>query len=270
MNLIFQKRRGFSTLLLIVEVTILNYYKYECAGINIYYRFNYDETKQLFHSYINGPYSDANGITISLTEQYLDENRWLISEKEKSNAFLEYKCLMLATGNALLEYNRAVFHSVAVLWKKYAWIITAPSGTGKTTQIRHWKKILGKNAVIINGDKPIIEICSNNSVWVYSSPWRGKEHAGSPGLKAPLGGIVLLQQGNSNEIQRMSESDAVIPLFSEFISYPENSLQIQKQAEILEHILQAVPVWKLVNVGDLDSAQLTIETIQHYMEVTNG
>ena len=222
-----------------------------------------------FRDYINGPYNDINGVYINLSKDYLDENRWLISENEKSNAFLEYKCLMLATGNSLLEYNRAVFHSVAVLWKDYAWILTAPSGTGKTTQLRHWKKILGKDAVIINGDKPIIEVRNDNSVWVYSSPWRGKEHAGSPGIRAQLGGVILLQQGQVNDISRMTVQDAVMPLFAEFISYPENSEQIKKQAEILEHILQAVPVWKLVNVGDLESAQLTIETIQHYMEVTN-
>lgn len=253
-----------------MEAIILNYYKFECAGINIYYSFNYEETINFFRDYINGLYNDINGVYINLSKDYLDENRWLISENEKSNAFLEYKCLMLATGNSLLEYNRAVFHSVAVLWKDYAWIITAPSGTGKTTQIRHWKKILGKNAVIINGDKPIIEVRNDNSVWVYSSPWRGKEHAGSPGLKAPLGGIVLLQQGNSNKIQRISESDAVIPLFSEFISYPENPLQIRKQAEILNSILDSVPVWKLINLGDLDSAMLTINTLQKYLEETNG
>ena len=248
----------------------MDYYYVDCGGIRLFISFLYSETAEYFQGYITGPYKEPMGITVSLDENYLNENRWLVAEAENSRSFLEYKCLMLAAGNTLLQYNRAVFHSVAILWNDRAWLLTAPAGTGKTTQLQHWKRILKRDANIINVARQIIEVCEDNTIWVHSSPWRGKEHAGSPGMKVQLGGIILLQQGKDNRINRMTDQDAVIPLFAEFISYPENSEQIRKQAEILEHMLESVPVWKLVNVGNMDSTILTIDTIKQYMEGENG
>ena len=85
-------------------------------------------------------------------------------------------------------------------------------------------------------------------------------------MNAPLGGIILLEQGKENCIERMEPKDAVRPLFIEFISFPENEAQIRSQAEILDQILDHVPVWKLVNLGDPVSAELTLETIRRYRE----
>ena len=146
-----------------------------------------------------------------------------------------------------------------------AWIITAPSGIGKTTQLKLWKSILKTDLKIINGDKPILECRNDGSIWIYSSPWRGKEKYGIKDLCAPLGGIILLERGKENQIDRIALNEAVLPLFVEFVSYPENTNQIRHQGFILNQIVNSIPIWKLTNVGDEDSANLTISTIEDYL-----
>ena len=239
-------------------------YQLSCGTLTICYSFLFSETVHYFENYLKEN-SDFLFPYISITEGYMEENKWLVDENEKSKPFIEFHTLMLATGNLLLEYDRALFHGVALLWKGYAWIITAPSGTGKTTQLKLWKKTLKRDVKIINGDKPLIECRSDGTVWVYSSPWRGKERFGSQGLCAPLGGIILLEQGNDNTITRLHSKEAVFPLFIEFISYPENEVQLNHQAYILEQMMNEAPVWKLINLGDEDSVNLTIRTLEEYL-----
>lgn len=240
-------------------------YRLECGTMQFSYRFLYPDTLRFFVPYMKE--TDEEGIPdFHLNNSYLEECRWLIDENEESLSFLEYQSLMIATGNELLKHDRCLFHSAALLWKEKAWLLCAPSGTGKTTQLRHWKTLLKKDVKVINGDKPLLECKEDGSVWVYSSPWKGKERYGIKGLKAPLGGIIYLKQDEDNHIQKMTIQETVKPLFSSFISYPETEEEILHQAEILKKILSAVPVWKLYNKGDLSSAKLTIDMLERYME----
>ena len=239
-------------------------YSLNCGTLTLRYSLLYPETRRYFGEYLKET-SDFSSLGISITPEYMEESRWLVDDNEESKSFLEFQSLMLATGNKLLEYDRALFHGVALLWKDRAWIITAPSGIGKTTQLKLWTKLLYKDVKIINGDKPIVECKSDNSIWVYSSPWRGKEKFGKQGLCAQLGGIILLEQGLKNQINRMFIEEAVLPLFIEFVSYPENIEQLKHQGYILKQMLNAVPVWKLINTGDEDSAKLTVNTLNDYL-----
>jgi len=246
------------------------YYSLDCGGLFVRYSFICPETFLLFKGYLSEGAAVDSGIDIRITKEFMEENRWLVGEDEKSDAFLEFQSLMLATGNELLMRDRALFHGAALCWKGRAWILTAPSGTGKTTQLRHWRKLLKREMKIINGDKPLLVMQDDRTVLACSSPWRGKERYGQRNLCAPLGGIILLEQGDHNEIMRLAADDAVIPLFTEFVSYPENEEQIRCQANILEQILRKVPVWKLVNLGDEESAALTLEVLKRYLEEING
>ena len=213
-------------------------YSLDCGGSQVLYRFLYPETIRYFGRYLEE--TDKTDDAISLAPEYLEEHSWLC-DSDQTPAYLEYMSLMIATGNELLKHDRCLFHSAALLWKEKAWLLCAPSGTGKTTQLRHWKTLLKKDVKVINGDKPLLECKEDGSVWVYSSPWKGKERYGIKGLKAPLGGIIYLKQDDDNHIQKMTVQETVKPLFSSFISYPDTEEEIQCQAEILKKILSAVP-----------------------------
>lgn len=242
-------------------------YVMDCAGIRVRYAFLYRETPSYFGDYLEEDKESEEAIEVRAWPEYLTKNRWLVGENRCPEAFLELQCLMVLTGNRLLPYGRALFHGAALLWKGRAWILTGPSGVGKTTQLRHWMRLQGKEAHVINGDKPLLQCREDGTIWIYSSPWKGKEGLGIQGLSAPLGGIVLLEQGMENRMCRLHPEDAVLPLFVEFISWPEDSGQIRAQAGVLERILKTVPVWELVNLGDRASTMLAQSTISEYLEV---
>lgn len=64
-------------------------------------------------------------------------------------------------------------HGAVVAWKDQGYLFTAPSGTGKSTHLALWKKYLGDQAEVINGDKPFLKVMEDE-VWVYGTPWAGK------------------------------------------------------------------------------------------------
>ncbi|MBR2669819.1 MAG: hypothetical protein IKE36_08525 [Solobacterium sp.] len=204
-----------------------------------------------------------------MTHELLEECRWIVAE-EVPDEYLEFHALMLVTAKYLLSADRAIIHGVSFIWKEKAWIITAPSGTGKTTQYRNWRSLLGKGIQVINGDKSVLSFSDDGRVFVSSSPWQGKERYGRPGFSAELGGIILLEKGDHNEIRQLTAKEAVRSLFVEFISIPDTPEQIRILGNILERILDRTPVWKLTNLGDLDSAKLTKDTLSAYLEVQHG
>ena len=195
---------------------------------------------------------------------------------DQFNARTEFETLVISVSDALIFHSRAVFHGVAFIWKERAWIFAAPSGTGKTTQYRNWKKLWGKEVEVICGDKPILYfgMCDaekedvflekKEDIIVYPSPWPGKEGYGGRHA-APLAGIIFLEQGERNDIRRMSKAEAVVPIFGQWFTFARTEEQINLMCDLEEELINRVPVWKLTNVGDEDSARLTRHVLEIYL-----
>ena len=183
-------------------------------------------------------------------------------EKESmgSESFTEFNLLLGRFSARLLPHDRCAFHGVAVAVGNRAWLITAPSGTGKSTQFLLWKELLGDRVRLICGDKPILEFQPGGEILVHPSPWIGKERWGG-GAPAKLAGIVYLEQGPHNTISPMPVSKAVVPLYTQFLYHPADEGELRRVSAMLQKLLEGVPVWKLVNLGDADSARLTHETL---------
>lgn len=199
--------------------------------------------------------------------------------EDQFNAQTEFETLVIPVSDAMMFHHRAIFHGAAFIWEKRAWIFAAPSGTGKTTQYRNWKKLWKDEVEVICGDKPILcfgrhdtanaQISSEaeKDIIVYPSPWPGKEGYGGK-CSAPLAGIIFLERGDRNSIRRMSKAEAVIPLFGQWFTFARTEEQINCLCDLEEELLGQIPVWKLTNVGDEDSAQLTRHVLEKYLRET--
>ena len=165
--------------------------------------------------------------------------------------------------DALLPFERAIFHGVAFIWRGQAWLLTALSGTGKTTHYIQWKRQYGSEISIINGDKPVLDF-SDEGISVHPSPWRGKENMGSM-RSAPLGGIIMLKKGQGNAMRRVEPQEAVAELFMQFLFTRSTPLDVRRVCALEERLLQSVPVWQLVNRGDEASARLCHDTLAKEM-----
>lgn len=191
------------------------------------------------------------------------------SEDLCNQAHAEYWSLLNLTASALLKRDSCIFHSAAFIWRGKAWVLTAPSGTGKTTQYRLWRTLYGDKVRIINGDKPVLEMDEDGYILVCPSPWSGKENYGNL-LTAPLGGVIWLEQGAENSIRRTRGTEAVSRIFSAIWSIPESEEDVSAMSRITETIVTRYPVWKLTNRGDAASAELTRRTIDQWIDGSQG
>lgn len=180
---------------------------------------------------------------------------------EKPSApYLEYSELCRRTSDALLPFDRAVYHGLSFYWQNRAWLITAPSGTGKTTHYLQWKRQFKDELTIMNGDKPIISL-ENEKIIVNPSPWHGKEGM-HRSTTAELAGIVLLTQSDSNTMRQLSKREAAAPLYAQVLYSAQNPGQVADACRIVSAMIESVPVWLLSNRGDAESAALCRETLK--------
>ncbi|PWM71545.1 MAG: hypothetical protein DBX59_08560 [Bacillota bacterium] len=129
-------------------------------------------------------------------------------------AYLESLAVYRRLCNKILsDYNGFLFHASAVAVDGYAYLFTAPSGTGKSTHTRLWRELLGERAVMINDDKPVVRYI-DGAFYVYGTPWNGK-HRLSRNDRARLAAVCELTRGEKNEIARISSSEMVRVLMNQ-------------------------------------------------------
>lgn len=210
----------------------------------------------------------ANSVDLAVTPEILEQGRRIL-ESGSSNAYIEYRCLISVSARYLLRYKACVFHAVAFSWRGKAWLLPAPSGTGKTTQYLNWQRLFPGEIEMISGDLPILEAREDGSVWVYPSSWNGKENMyGAPA--APLGGLVLLEQGKEDRMLPLPPQEAVIPLLQQFMVLPETEEEILQLASLLERMLLAAPCRRFVNLGGDPSTVLLRQTFSDFLEKEAG
>ena len=179
---------------------------------------------------------------------------------ESWDAAIEQSMLAILTSETLMSYDRILFHSAAFKWQGGAYLVAAPSGTGKTTQLCHWLRLYRDEIEIINGDKPLLYIPEQGIPFVFPSPWNGKEDYGGTAA-APLAGIICLEQGPRNIFEPITVDRAVDSLFLQFLTFMRTPEQVHTVCRFEERLLRAAPVWKLINTGGPEAAQLAHDRI---------
>lgn len=160
----------------------------------------------------------------------------------------------MATGTvfarrALLHYNGYYLHSSAVVLDGKAYLFTAPSGTGKSTHTEKWIRLFG--AHYLNDDKPILRRIDGK--WMaYGTPWSGKNDL-STNEGVPVGGIACLKRGEKNEIAPMAPAAALPFLMSQSLYYLREAAT-EKKLQLLELLMQEVPIWEMSCLPDDDAA----------------
>lgn len=225
------------------------------AGIPLEVRLSTPDYSPVLNKFFSGA---APRFIVSVPPGVVDKAR-AVYPQDSSATYIEYMELCPRVSDALLSFDRVIFHGVAFKWREKAWIFTAPSGTGKTTQYIRWKTLFDGEVSIINGDKPVLSF-ANDNITVHPSPWNGKEGMGQQ-ISAPLGGIVMLRQSGKNAIERVSAKDAAGALFIQFLFSRNTPDDVRKVCRMEERMLRNIPVWRLENRGDVDSARLCHDTL---------
>lgn len=155
-------------------------------------------------------------------------------------------CEYLCTGGSfyrqLLEYDGLMLHASAVVMDGYAYLFSAPCGTGKSTHTDMWKKAFGDAVIMLNDDKPALK--KEQGRWyAYGTPWSGKT-AQNENMCIPLGGVCVLTRGEHNEIEPYSGAAAIFSLLDQTVR-PQAANARGRLLELLDDLISTVPVWTL-------------------------
>ena len=138
----------------------------------------FESTPQYFRPYLT---DNPAEFSVSVTrEDIAFEQADLLEEAHRdgfrlrvfTDPFLERAAIQRAFAEFLFDYNILLFHGSAIAVDGEGYLFTAHSGTGKSTHTRLWKQIFGDRAVMVNDDKPFLEL-TGNGVILHGSPWSG-------------------------------------------------------------------------------------------------
>lgn len=169
------------------------------------------------------------------------------TELENEYYGVEIMLLNEKIADYMLSQKVLLMHGAAIAVNGKGFIFTAPSGTGKTTHILNWVKMI-PGTIVVNGDKPLIDIENN---LVYGTPWSGKEGLNT-NTYVKLAGIISLERGDHNAIKRISFKE-MMPIYLKQCYIP-NERQLLMQSYQLIGALKEVPCFKLTCNADEYSA----------------
>ena len=191
-------------------------------------------------------------------------------ETEKQNAveipagaddgYFESLCAIREIAHRLPSYGAFLFHAV-IEYKGEAIAFTAPSGTGKSTHIKNWRRAFGREVGIVNGDKPLIRV-ENKLVTAYGTPWSGKEGY-NENFGVSLTAICFLEQGQQVSIRKIESEEYIRRLLPQtYFSTDRESLD--KCGKLFARLCTLVPAYVL-------SATISQEAVRKaYDEISKG
>lgn len=159
-----------------------------------------------------------------------------------TDPFLERAAIQQKLADHLLLHDTLLFHGSAVAVDGVGYLFTAKSGTGKSTHTRLWRQVFGHRAVMINDDKPFLQL-TEQGIRIHGSPWSGK-HGLDTNISVPLGGICILERSQTNTIRPIRGDEAMEMLHKQ--SYHPADPHLQPIAmELTQRLATQAPLWHM-------------------------
>ena len=194
-------------------------FRIKVAGKSISIHPFFAQTADYFYSYMeeNQALDQADMHICTTASDIETELEYVKAEKNKDTADdsplpgvleLEYFSILRKIAEAMPSYDTFLMHGSVIETNGFAYMITAPSGTGKTTRTKIWLEEI-PNSRVINGDKPLLRV-EDHQVYACGTPWCGKE-GWNTNTEAPLRAIFLLErieEGKEAELTELTFSQA--------------------------------------------------------------
>ncbi len=231
-------------------------YVIEIANRTIRCSFEFLETASFFSDYVKN--IEPVNKTIVKIDHY-DKELW-DSRGNVLNPYGEYSLLCGGVSDYLLNHNACLIHAVAFCYNNKAYLIIAPPGVGKSTQIKYLMDIYPNQFGVICGDRPCLSFEKNNRILVYPTPWNGKENWHGANA-CELVGIFYLKRGQETNIQKLDKRSAVFPIFASLISRRETVEDVKFLGMYSEMLIENIPVYLFINGGVPESTKVLYDTI---------
>ena len=182
----------------------------------------------------------------------------LASPEESDRRFGLNNCMMLSYSFALCEEDTLLVHASVIRNNGRGYLMTAPSGTGKSTHTYLWyKNIPGSD--LMNDDNPVIRIVENTAK-VYGSPWSGKTPC-YRNIEAPIGAVVRIQRNSENVIRRLSPIEAFAMMLPSCNNMKWDRRVYTAVCSSLNHLVATAKLWELGCRPDREAALVCYEAV---------
>ena len=205
------------------------------------------EEAPLFHLTVSG--DDLAFEQESLRQEALEEG---IKVRVFTDPFLERTAIQRGVAEFLFDRDVLMTHGSTVAVDGKAYLFTARCGTGKSTHTRLWRQVFGSRAVMVNDDKPFLQL-TDSGVLACGSPWSGK-HGLDSNIILPLQGICILDRGTENRIEPISAEEA-LPMLLHQSYCPLEPEKRSRFRELVEKLAEKVPLWHMYCNMDPQAAE---------------
>ena len=217
----------------------------------------FESTAQYFRAYLTEDTADFSVAVTSdslvFEQAELDAEAQLegFRRRQFTDPFLERTAIQRAFAEHLIDHDTLLIHGSTVAVDGRAYLFTARSGTGKSTHTKLWREVFGSRAVMINDDKPFLQLRSDG-VYACGSPWSGK-HGLDSNLTLPLQGICILERGGKDRIRPITAEEA-LPMLLHQSYKPLSDAKAGQFEQLVTTLSQAVPLWQMDCTKSPDAA----------------
>ena len=224
----------------------------------------FESTPQYFRPYLT---EKAPEFAIQVTREDISfEQAQLLDEARRegfrvrvfTDPFLERAAIQRKFAEYLFDFDILLFHGSAVAVDGEGYLFTADSGTGKSTHTRLWRQVFGDRAVMVNDDRPFLEL-RQEGVCLHGAPWSGK-HGLDSNIAVPLKGICVLTRGVENHIQR-AEPETVLSMLQKQSYQPEAEEKYPRFLELVEVLSRQVPLWQMACNRQPEAAEIAFRAM---------
>lgn len=151
-----------------------------------------------------------------------------------------------------LKMDMLTFHGVLLEYKGYGLIISASSGTGKTTHARLWRD--EKHALILNGDRAVCRKIEGK--WTgFGLPWSGTSGE-QINRSVPIKAVVVLERKEVNRAFPISGEEALAGVLSNLQCPTWDAQLTGKAMDLLDDFLRHVSVIRLQCRPDKEAVEV--------------
>lgn len=179
---------------------------------------------------------------------------------EETAVYMDSGCLFYCQ---LLAFGGMMLHASAVALDGKGYLFSGPSGVGKSTHTQLWCRAFPE-AKLFNDDKPALRLIEDRW-YAYGTPWSGK-HGININMKVPVAGICFLRRGETNEIRRLTEGEAMKRVIAQTLRRFGKAEGLDRMLTLVDRLVRDIPIYELACTPDIGAAQLSYETMRRGAE----
>lgn len=205
--------------------------------------------------------SDVPGVLCSYMQASPDFKECIVAIKGETWSQRNYglnNALMMAYAFASADQLTMLMHASVIRHQGKGYLMTAPSGTGKSTHTRLWYDNI-PGCDLMNDDNPVVRVVDDEAI-VYGSPWSGKTPC-YRNIQAPVGGIVRIQQRPENTIRKLSSLEAFSNLLPAISNMKWDKRVYNGVCDGISELIRLCGMYELGCLPDAAAAHLCHDTV---------